>query len=747
MANRTPHAAEDSFWLADQEYDPAIPIDAITEHPDNPNQGDIGAIAESMSEHGFYGAVLVQRSTRYIVAGNHRHRTAKAKGAQTIPGFWLDVDDDTALRILAIDNRSTHLATFDESKLLALLTGLAARPRGLRGTGYDGDDVDDLVRAIAGDGQGGPDPAGTPGARPSLADRFLVPPFDVLNARDGWWRDRKRQWISLGIASELGRADGLAFGSGARPGRFPEWHEGAKVGATSVFDPVLCELAYRWFSPHGGMVIDPFAGGSVRGLVAAMLGRGYAGCDLSAQQIEANAEQRAVFAERGLLAPRPAEDLGADEITPVEEHDLPAGGRVHVKRDDRYTVHGSGGGKVRSCLAIASAQGQPEGLVTAGSRHSPQVNIVAAVAAALGVPCRVHVPAAEAQTPELLAARAAGAEVIEHRPGHNSVIKARARDDAAASGWTLIPFGMEHPLAVEQTARQVASIGAMDPKPQRIVVPVGSGMSLAGVLAGLDALGLDIPVVGIVVGADPVKRLDQYAPGWRGRCELVDAGLPYDAELHDASLGFPLDPVYEAKCVRHLHDGDLLWVVGCRETEIPAALMPTWHHGDATAWTADLAPESADMIFTCPPYFSLEKYSDDPADLSQMDNAGFAKAYRIILDQAAKALRPDRFAVVIVGDARDTKGALRDLRGLTISAMEDAGLTLASSAVLVTPIGSLIYTAGKGFTSHRNLGRTHQSVLVFAKGSRKAAAAACGPVDTYIPEALAQEGEQTEDGE
>jgi len=62
---------------------------------------------------------------------------------------------------------------------------------------------------------------------------------------------------------------------------------------TSIFDPVLCELAYRWFSPPGGTVLDPFAGGSVRGIVASKLGRQYVGVDLRPEQVEANREQAA----------------------------------------------------------------------------------------------------------------------------------------------------------------------------------------------------------------------------------------------------------------------------------------------------------------------------------------------------------------------------------------------------------------------------------------------------------------------
>lgn len=60
---------------------------------------------------------------------------------------------------------------------------------------------------------------------------------------------------------------------------------------TSIFDPVLCELAYRWFCPPGGQVLDPFAGGSVRGIVASRLGRRYFGVDLSARQVAANQKQ------------------------------------------------------------------------------------------------------------------------------------------------------------------------------------------------------------------------------------------------------------------------------------------------------------------------------------------------------------------------------------------------------------------------------------------------------------------------
>lgn len=749
------------FYEAPQVFDPEIPVDSISEWgEENPNEGDDEVLRESLDEYGFFGVVLIQKSSRRIVVGNTRYRNSVAKGAKTLPGFLVDWDDEQAKGVLLMDNASARRAIMNQAKLLALLKERADLPGGLRGTGYSMDAYTDMLKAW--EPGGGEGDTLSSGQGPTLADRFLVPPFDVLDARQGWWQARKRAWLALGIASELGRTAEAIVGQQKLNKRIaeyaqkdpnrtgPQYRGGIHTG-TSVFDPVLCELAYRWFSPPAGQVIDPFAGGSVRGIVAGMLGRHYAGCDLSGEQVTANREQADDFRVRGLLAAAPTK-IGPEDLTPVEEHPL-GDGTVWVKRDDAYVLGGSAGGKVRSCLSItmraaAKAGADPAGLVTAGSRHSPQVNIVAAIARYLGAKCRVHVPAAAGSTPELLAAAAAGAEVVEHRPGHNSVIKARARDDAEARGWLLIPFGMEHPSAVTETAAQVASIAAMPEPPKRIVVPVGSGMTLAGVLRGLADTGLDIPVLGVCVGADPRTRIDKFAPpGWRGRCNLIDAAVKYEAEVHDESLGFPLDPIYEAKCVPYLQPGDLFWVVGCRETARPPTAVPQWAEAEATEWTRDLEPECADFMFTCPPYYDLEKYSDAEGDLSAMGTTEFNHAYTRILVQAARALRPDRFAVIVTGDARDGHGGLRDLRGVTIAAMAEAGLSCVSGAVLVTAVGSLPVRAAKHFTAARILGRTHQDVLVFVKGDRKKATEACGPVETYLPEGMAEAEEEAPEGE
>jgi hypothetical protein len=146
-----------------------------------------------------------------------------------------------------------------------------------------------------------------------LAERFEFPPFSVLDARGGEWQERKRSWISLGIQGEVGRAETLldnghvrkeenqrrlaaAYGLDAE--KMAAGSAGVFTAATSIFDPVLCELAYRWFCPPGGQVLDPFAGGSVRGVVASLLGFRYWGCECG--RTFGPAEERpAVAKERG----------------------------------------------------------------------------------------------------------------------------------------------------------------------------------------------------------------------------------------------------------------------------------------------------------------------------------------------------------------------------------------------------------------------------------------------------------------
>jgi len=162
-------------------------------------------------------------------------------------------------------------------------------------------------------------------------------------------------------------------------------------------------------------------------------------------------------------------------------------------------------------------------------------------------------------------------------------------------------------------------------------------------------------------------------------------------------------------------------------TRDPNAPLPRWIVGNSLNVIPD---EAFDLIFTCPPYYDLEVYSDDPEDLSNKDTyEGFLADYRAIIAQAVARLRDDRFACVVVGDVRDKKGMYRNFVADTIAAFRDTGMALYNEAVLVTAVGSLSIRVGKQFTSGRKLGKTHQNVLVFVKGDPRKATAWCGPVE------------------
>ena len=294
-----------------------------------------------------------------------------------------------------------------------------------------------------------------------LFDRFIMPPYSVLDRKQGSWIRRKKQWLALGIKSELGRSENLIWAPvGDNPSDMVQRMRGVVEG-TSIFDPVIVELAVRWYSAPGGTVLDPFAGGSVRGIVASLLGRKYYGIDLRTDQIEANREQR----------------------------------------------------------FIASAE-------------------------------------------------------------------------------------------------------------------------------------------------------------------------------------FP----------------------------------PLWIYGDSEKVLDSVEPESVDLVFSCPPYFDLEVYSDDPDDLSNMDWESFLTSYYEIIRKAANALKEDRFAVWVVGEVRDKKGFIRGLIPETINAFREAGLNYYNNGITLDPQATAALRANRFFNSGRKLVTVHQHFMVFVKGDPKRATDYCKAGEEDDPE-------------
>jgi DNA modification methylase len=117
-----------------------------------------------------------------------------------------------------------------------------------------------------------------------LRNKFIEPPFSILDTKSGSWQKRKKLWINKGLKSEVGRdVSVINMDTTSKENNFTNY--------VSVFDPALCEVLYHWFCSEGGNILDPFAGGSVRGIVAHYLGYKYYGIDIRKEQVDSNREQ------------------------------------------------------------------------------------------------------------------------------------------------------------------------------------------------------------------------------------------------------------------------------------------------------------------------------------------------------------------------------------------------------------------------------------------------------------------------
>jgi ParB-like chromosome segregation protein Spo0J len=302
------------------------------------SEEQISQIEASMLQFGWTIPCLIDEAG-VLIAGHGRVEAAEriygaGKMIRGLDGNWLPEGHAPILvakgwseakkRAYVIADNSIALnASWDEVVLRSEIEALGAEDFDLSTLGFD--EIE--LGAILGDpaGPDGDDDGDQPGKAGSLVERFGVAPFSVLNAREGWWQDRKRAWLALGIQSEVGRGDdqlgfsetikstfsgnnpqkrqsaslkgGLTVATSTDPYRKPGESVNAAGAGTSIFDPVLCELAYRWFCPAEGAILDPFAGGSVRGIVAAKLGRRYTGIDLRPEQVEANRAQGAAICD------------------------------------------------------------------------------------------------------------------------------------------------------------------------------------------------------------------------------------------------------------------------------------------------------------------------------------------------------------------------------------------------------------------------------------------------------------------
>ena len=252
-----------------------VDINSIKPYKNNAKQHpkeQIEQIKKSIEQFGMDDPIGIWKDE--IVEGHGRLIACKELGMTEVPIIRLDhlTDEERKAYTLA-HNKLTMNSDFDIDILNEEL--LTFETIDMEDFGFDMDfdlDVESDVK-----------PSET------LNDKFVVPPFSILDTRQGYWQHRKNAWKSIGIASELGRDENLM--KSADIPEYANYSQNVLKGVapkTSIFDPVLCEIMYKWFNVDGGKIFDCFAGGSVRGIVASMLGYNYTGIDLRQEQIDAN---------------------------------------------------------------------------------------------------------------------------------------------------------------------------------------------------------------------------------------------------------------------------------------------------------------------------------------------------------------------------------------------------------------------------------------------------------------------------
>jgi len=124
-----------------------VDINSLNEYPDNPRIGDVDKIAESLETNGQYRPIVVNKRNNQILAGNHTWKAAKQIGWDKIYVSFVDVDDDTAKKIVLVDNRVNDLAEYNAETMSKMLNELMDLGE-LIGTGFNADEVDDMLSSF-----------------------------------------------------------------------------------------------------------------------------------------------------------------------------------------------------------------------------------------------------------------------------------------------------------------------------------------------------------------------------------------------------------------------------------------------------------------------------------------------------------------------------------------------------------------------------------------------------------------------
>ena len=172
------------------------------------SDAQVAQIAASVREFGWTNPVLVDGENG-IIAGHGRILAARKLGMDEVPCIELAGLSDTQRRAYIIaDNKLALNGGWDEDMLRIELEELGEIGFDLDLIGFTDEEILALGEGELADDDEPGEPAEPKG---NLSDRFMIPPFTVLNAREGWWQSRKKAWLAIGIKSELGRGGGATW--------------------------------------------------------------------------------------------------------------------------------------------------------------------------------------------------------------------------------------------------------------------------------------------------------------------------------------------------------------------------------------------------------------------------------------------------------------------------------------------------------------------------------------------------------
>ena len=243
----------------------------IIPYDKNPRKNDkaVPMVKASIEQFGFKVPIVVDENN-VVVCGHTRLKAAKDLGMDEVPCIMAsDLTPEQVRAFRLADNKVAEMAEWDLAMLGKELAELPDFDFG--DFGFDEADF----KVDKGEGV----------ETSSLNDRFLVPPLSILDSRQGYWKERRAKW-NASLDSKKGRGGNL-LGQDIK-----NIYSGVSAAPnTSEFDPVLVEIAMRWFNIEGGSVLDPFCGGSVRGIMSARLGHPYTGFDIRQEQVDENYNQ------------------------------------------------------------------------------------------------------------------------------------------------------------------------------------------------------------------------------------------------------------------------------------------------------------------------------------------------------------------------------------------------------------------------------------------------------------------------